>query len=200
VRNVIWVGCLILASTTAAAAQNWEVGGSMAVACIGSDGSICDNNAGPLVGAHVSRWFDDRIEIAGRWSRVGVPSFDGRTVYPVETRYSVTDRSREFVSALFIYHFLHEARIRPMVGGGTGLYGQAQRVTCEPFRCSDVPGLPPEGPHREWMEDIIVVAGLSGTAHPRLVWQAGWMAHRFANDHNSTTEFFFSVGYRFGRR
>lgn len=198
-RIVIWVGCLILTSTVAAA-QPWEVGGTVALACIGSDGSMCYQNSGPLVGAHVSRWFDDRMEIAGRWSRVGVPSFDGQTGFPVTLNYAVTDRSREFLSALFIYHFRHELAVRPMLGGGTGLYGESQLVACEPLRCAEVPGLPPEGRNRNWMQDVTFLVGLSGTPAPRWVWRLGWQAHRFGNDHNHTSEFFASVGYRFGRR
>jgi hypothetical protein len=197
VRIVICVTWLSLVSTTAIA-QTWEVGGSVASACLGSDGSLCGSGTHPLIGVHASWWIDDRFEISMRAARVAVPSFEFEAVDAGTVR--ITDRSQGFLSAMFIYHFAHEQRVRPILGLGTGAIARSERVLCEPSRCSEMLGLPPEGPPRKWMKDVILIAGLSGTATPRWVWRAGWLSHRFGNDENSTNELFAAIGYRFGRR
>lgn len=198
-RNVILVLCL-MGSATAAAAQTVEVGGSVAAGCLGSDGSVCGGGTHPLIGAHAGWWAADRIELSARVARVGRPPFRSSTVFPTTVEFEVTDRSSEFVSAMFIYHFRAGKAVRPMLGFGSGGFARAERVTCRPAGCGGVRGLPPEGAHRRWLLDQILVAGLSGFVGDRWVWRGGWLAHRFANDENSTIETFVGMGYRFGKR
>jgi len=198
VRSVILALCC-LAGASIAAAQDVEVGGSVAAACLGSDGSACGSGTHALLGAHVSWWIDDRVEVSGRVARVARPDHHFTQSFPSALEVSITDRSRDFLSAAVIYHFRRGGRVRPMLGAGSGAFAHVERVACQPLACELSPGLPPSGAQRRWRPDVIVVAGLSGTAGKRWTWRAGWLTHSFANDHNSTIETFAGVGYRFGK-
>src|SRR5687767_1083232 len=124
-----------VAAACVADAQTFELGGRIAAGCGGSDGSMCGGGTSPLVGAHASLWADDRIELSASVARVNRSSFDFEGEHlgmdnPVD--YSVTDRSRDFISLMFVYHFLKGQPVRPMLGIGSGWYADAQRVTCQP--------------------------------------------------------------------
>ena len=197
-RIMVLAAALSLASSLCAA-QVVEIGGTVSAGCVGSDGSGCGGGTHPMVSGHAAWWATDRIELTLRVSRHPLPDYDFETVYPTPVRGRVTRRAHDFVSVLFTRHFGRANAVRPMVGLGSGWYGRAQRLTCEPG-CSGGAGLPTAGDHREWMVDAIVLAGLSGVVKDRWVWRGGWLAHRFANDQNSTMEWFAGLGYRFGAR
>lgn len=154
----------------------------------------------PLPGAHVSWWVTEGVELSGRVGRVGRPPRQSAVSYPVEATVAFADRSKEFVSAVFVYHFLRDLGVRPMVGIGAGVFSDAQRVTCHPVACGDIPGRPPGGFSRRWRPDVILALGLSGMIRDRWVWRVGCLSHAFMNDHNSTIELFAGAGYRFGGR
>lgn len=199
-RIAIVTLCMSLAVVGNTAAQTVEVGASIASACVGSDGSICDDFEGRhlLAAAHASWWTGNRIELGARVARMGLRSQRLRTFQTPDVQWVVTDRSREFVSLLFTYHFLREHRVRPMLALGSGWYAAADRVTCETPGCEMLlPRYVTIGEHRRWLVDAIFVVGLSGVVRERWVWRGGWQTHRFANDENSTYEFFLGAGYRF---
>lgn len=198
---------LVLLSAGAAMAQKLEVGGTVAAGCLGSDGSICGGGTSPLVGAHASVWAANRVELTARVARAGREDYS----LPLsgQRELVVTNRSRSFVSFVFVYHFMEGRPVRPMFGLGSGWYSDARHVACRPASCEPPPpstvaggvvvsAVPDLGAFRDWDTDIIVVLGLSGTVRERWVWRGGWQSHRFANDENSTEEFFAGVGYRFG--
>jgi hypothetical protein len=199
VRAIIFATWLSLASTVGAA-QTVEVGGSIARGCLGIEGSACGAGSRPMLAAHATWWLTDRTDVGLRVAQVGPPDYRFETAFPVAIRGTVTDRSRQFVSALVVHHFTRATTVRPMLGLGSGWIAHSQRVTCEPPGCDQVPGAPREGEHRDLMVDAIVLAGLSSTIKDRWVWRGGWLSHRFANEENSTSEFFVALGYRFGRR
>jgi hypothetical protein len=184
---------------TLAAAQALGIGGSVAAGCLGSDGSVCGSGTHPLLGAYVAWWPADWTELDLRVSFIGLPSYSFQTEFPVKVRGTVADRSRTFVSAMFIHHFLPDRPVRPMLGFGSGGFARSARVACEP-RCDGTLGLPREGPSRTWMTDAILIAGLSGTISKHWDWRGGWLSHRFLNDENSTIELFVGINYRLGSR
>ena len=196
-RNLVLAASLTLFSTTATA-QVVEVGGSLASACLGSDGSMCGSGHRPMAAAYASLWPSEGVELTFRLSRVPLTSFGINTTFPTPVSMAVTRRSRQYISGLFTYHFRRGESIRPILGFGFGGYAQAQNVQCQSQDCSGVPGLPPEGHNRTWMTDVILLAGLSGPIGDRWTWRGGWLSHRFANDHHSTIELFAGIGYRFG--
>jgi hypothetical protein len=184
----------------AAAAQTFDVGGSLARGCVGSDGSACGSGAHPVLAAHAAWWLTERTDIGLRVSHMGLPDYGFETVFPVPVRGTVTDRSRRFVSLVVARHFTRATSVRPMLGFGSGWILHSRQVACEPPGCGEFPGATRAGDHRSRMVDVIVLAGLSGTVKERWVWRGGWLSHRFANDENSTSELFVALGYRLGRR
>lgn len=196
-RHVVLAASLVLFPAMTDA-QVMEVGATIAAGCLGSDGSACGTGTHTMPGAHASWWIGDRVELSARVARVALPAYRATTVFPTVVTFEVTDRSREFVSALFIYHFGRGKTIRPMLGFGSGGYAHSQRVRCEPVRCGGVAGVPREGQHRVWMTDAILAAGVSGDVGSHWMLRGGFLSHRFANDENSSIELFVGVGYHFG--
>ncbi len=197
-RWLLLTGCLLVAP--AAAAQNVEIGGTVGAGCLGSDGTPCGAGTNPMVGGHVSWWIDERIELTARAARLPLEPFGLSVSIPAPVSAAITRRSRDFVSGLATYHFRRGKRIQPMLGFGSGGFARAQHVRCDPPGCAGLAGLPLEGRRRTWMTDAIVVAGLSGTVGDRWRWRSGLLTHRFANDENSTLEYFVGFGRHFGSR
>jgi hypothetical protein len=193
--------CGLFAGVGVATAQTVEVGGRVAAGCVGSEGSICGGGTSPLAGGHVSLWFTDRYEINASAAHLGRDSFAFHaTSDPVPIDIEVTDRSRDLISFLFVYHFMSDRRVRPMLGIGSGWYSDAERVTCQPAGCStQLRGGPRLGQYREWDVDAVFVVGLSSIVQERWVVRGGWQSHRFGNEENMTQQFFVAAGYRFGR-
>lgn len=197
-----FVWCL-LASQVPVKAQTVEVGGRVGIGCAGSEDSLCGGTS-PLVGGHASLWLDKRYEFNVSAAHFGRESYAFRaTTDPFPIDIDVTDRSRDLVSVLFVYHFMKDRPVRPMLGIGSGWYSDAQRVDCQPAGCEDVwvrlHGGPPLGRHREWNVDAVFVVGLSGFIGDRWVVRGGWQSHRFGNDENMTQQFFVGAGRLFGR-
>jgi hypothetical protein len=199
-RGLVLAVCL-LGSAGMAAAQAIEVGGRVGAGCVGNDGSICGGGTSPLAGGHAALWFDDRVEISASAARVALDSFAFRATddpYPIDIE--VTDRSRDLVSVLFVYHFMKGSPVRPMLGIGSGWYSDAERVACQPAGCStQLRGGPLLGQYREWDVDAVFVVGLSGIIADRWVVRGGWQSHRLGNDENMTQQLFVGAGYRFGQ-
>lgn len=193
--------CILTVMTANATSQTLEAGGTVGAACIGNDGVFCDpaESRQLLFGGHVSLWLAERMELSMRVARLDRRPLRYRATQDPAVEVTIDDRSREFVSFLFIYHFLHDRPVRPSVGLGSGWFADAARVSCQPVGCEQL--LPSQrfGKDRIWRVDAIWQIGLSGTVRERWVWRGGWQAHRFANDENSTEELFVSVGYRLGR-
>jgi hypothetical protein len=180
-------------------AQVVEVGGTISAGCVGSDGSGCGGGTYPMVAGHAGWWATERIELSLRVTRHRLPDYGFETVFPTPVRGRVSGRAHDFASVQFARHFGRADAVRPMLGFGSGWFGRTERISCEPA-CDGTAGLPIGGDHREWMADVIVLAGLSGLVKDRWVWRGGWLAHRFANEENSTMEWFVGLGYRFGTR
>lgn len=179
-------------------AQSFELGATIAAACIGSDGSMCDDAEGtrPLLMGQARWWASERFDLGLSIGRLGRRSKQ-ILLFPDGVALDVTDRSRLFISAVATYYFLPRSRVRPMVGIGTGTYSDSQSVACDPSPCD--PFVLPEQfrDSRRWRADVILMAGLAGRAGQRWMWRAGWQSHAFGNDENSTHEFFAGAGYRF---
>jgi hypothetical protein len=180
-----------------ASAQTVELGGRCGVGCAGNEDSLC-SGASPLVGVHASVWAGDSVELSAQVARINREDLAFRA-FDVPVDITVTDRKRDFVSFLFVYHFMKDRSVRPMLGLGSGWYSDASRTSCQPAGCQTVLRSGPLlGQYRTWDVDAIFVVGLSGDVGDRWVWRGGWQSHRFGNDENSTQQFFAGAGYRFG--
>jgi hypothetical protein len=195
VRILVILFCLVAAS---ASAQTVELGGRFGVGCAGSEDSLC-SGASPLFSVHASVWAGDSVELSTQFARINREDLAFRA-FDVPVDITVTDRKRDFVSLLFVYHFTKNRLVRPMIGLGSGWYSDASRTSCQPAGCQTVLRSGPLlGQYRTWDVDAIFVVGLSGDVGDRWAWRGGWQSHRFGNDENSTQQFFVGAGYRFGR-
>jgi hypothetical protein len=198
-RTSVIAACFSIVATTATA-QVVELGGSVASACLGSDGSLCGNGHRAALAAHFSLWPSDSSELTVRVGRVPLQSIGFNTTFPTPISVAITDRSQGYVSGIFSYHFRRGRSVRPMVGFGWGGIASSEHVRCEPAICAETPGLQPEGDNRTWMHDVIWLAGLSGPIGARWTWRGGVLTHRFLNDENSTVEMVVGLGYRWPAR
>jgi hypothetical protein len=187
--------CLVAAS---AFGQTVEVGGRFGAGCAGSEDSLC-SGAAPLLGVQAGVWAGDSVELGAQFARIAREDLAFRAVdVPVDI--TVTDRKRDFVSFLFLYHFTKNRSVRPMLGLGSGWYSDASNTSCQPAGCRAILRSGPLlGQYRTWHVDAIFVVGLSGEIGDGWVWRGGWQSHRFGDDENSTQQFFAGAGYRFGR-
>ena len=179
----------------AASAQSLEVGGRLGIGCTGSEDSVCSGAKAPIVGAHAGIWLGHSVEFNASYTHLGLDEIRFREG---SIDYAITGRERDFISLLFVYHFMKDRPIRPMIGIGSGWYSQAERITCEPEGCNRVQriGGPLLGQYREWDVDAVFVVGLSGRVGERWIVRGGWQSHRFGNDENMTQQFFVGAGYR----
>ena len=179
-------------------AQSVELGATIAAACVGSDGSMCDDAEGtrPLLMGQARWWASERFDLGVSIGRLSLRSKQV-LLLPDDVALDVRDRSRLFISVVGTYYFLPRSRVRPMLGLGTGTYSDSQTVTCDPFRCDPLMLSEQYRDSRRWRVDVILMAGLSGRAGERWMWRAGWQSHALANDENTTHEFFAGAGYRF---
>jgi hypothetical protein len=179
-------------------AQSFELGATIAAACVGSDGSMCDDAEGtrPLLMGQARWWASERFDLGVSIGRLSLRSKQA-LLLPDDVALDVTDRSRLFISAVGTYYLLPRSRVRPMLGLGTGTYSDSQTVTCDPSPCDPLMLSEQYRDSRRWRVDVILMAGLSGRAGERWMWRAGWQSHALANDENTTHEFFAGAGYRF---
>jgi hypothetical protein len=193
-RALVVFLCLAAAS---ASAQTVELGGRFGVGCAGTEDSLC-TGASPLFGVNASVWTGASLELSAQYARISREDLAFRAFDdPVDI--TVKDRKRDFVSFFFVYHFMKNRAVRPMLGLGSGWYSEASRSSCQPAGCQTVLRFGPVlGQYRTWDVDAIFVMGLSGNVVDRWVWRGGWQSHRFGNDGNSTQQFFVAAGYRFG--
>jgi hypothetical protein len=194
-RVLVICFCLVAAG---ASAQTVELGGRFGAGCTGSEDSLC-TGASPLLGVQASVWAGDSVELGAQVARINRGDLAFRA-FDVPVDITVTDRKRDFVSFLFVYHFMKNRTVRPMLGLGSGWYSDASRTSCQPAGCQAILRSGPLlGQYRTWDVDAIFAVGLSGDARDRWVWRGGWQSHRFGNDENGTQQFFVGAGYRFGR-
>jgi hypothetical protein len=158
---------------------------------------VC-SGASPLFGAQASIWSGDSVELSAQFARINREDLAFRA-FDLPVDITVTDRKRDFVS-LFVYHFLKDRSVRPMLGLGSGWYSDASGTSCQPAGCQAILRSGPLlGQYRTWDVDAIFMVALSGDVGDRWVWRGGWQSHRFGNDENSTQQFFVGAGYRFNR-
>ena len=192
---------LMLLSSSSLTAQVVEVGGSLGVACAGTDGSGCNDNGLVTGGPYGSVLFGDRLEVGGRMVYLTLDDRNGFTVYPVALEFVETDRRRLYVQGLATYHFRPGTRVRPMLGAGLGAARRSQTIQCQDGACAGLAQVGLEsGSTHFWNTDRSVLAGVTFLPAPSLPIRAGWWWHSPFNDGFALSEVFLSVGYRFGAR
>jgi hypothetical protein len=191
---------MCLGGVSTAASQTIEAGATIALSCIGSDGSFCNETHSDLrtAGPFASIWFNDFIEVSGRVAWLDKPDLTGTLGRLAPSSFLVSDRERTIGQAEVIWHFRREERVRVMFGLGLGRYWESQLVTCEPVPCDAAlatAGLIAGRNHKSQLDRSILV-GVSAAVLPRLRIRAGWRYHNPLNDENALSEVFVGAGYQ----
>ena len=191
---------VVLALNAAAlAAQTFEVGGSVAASCIGSDGSLCSEGGLRTVGPAASIWLGDRVEVGARVIWFQLSDLSPTLTGPPTVDFAVTDRERTIAQGEVIWHFRRGKRVRPLLGFGVGRYWRRQVSSCSPQGCETAlgPGYS-FGSTKTSDSDQAIVAGLSVLLNPRVRLRGGWRYHNPFKDELAVPEFFLALGYRIG--
>jgi hypothetical protein len=197
--TVLLLPVLLELGAVAGAAQTFEVGGSIAGSCIGSDGSMCSEGNLLTAGPSASVWFADWVEVGARvvWFELNDLNGTLRGETTIDTR--TTERERRIAQGEVIWHFRRDRRIRPLFGLGVGRYWRSQVATCSPPGCEAAlgPGFP-AGRTSDSTSDVSLVTGLSVLLNPRLRVRGGWRYHNPFKDELAVSEYFLALGYRVG--
>jgi hypothetical protein len=189
---------MMLWCASAAAAQTFEAGATIATSCIGSDGSFCNDTHSSLrtAGPYASIRFNDFIEVSGRVAWLDKPDLRGSAGFGATSTFFISDRERTIGQAEIVWHFRRDERVRVMFGLGVGRYWDREMVTCEPAGCE--PSLASSGLTagriRKSQLDRSILVGLSAALHPRLRIRGGWRYHNPLNDENALSELFVGLG------
>ena len=211
------LGLLVVAAVLHSApgrGQSLEVGGIIATACRGIEGStLCGGGAHILSGVYLSLMVDDRIEIGGQVAKTGGKSeefriyrddppwnrqmfgFDRVPNAPARVDLAWVDQSRTFLVTRFLYHFLPGDRVRPVLGADFGQFIDRRTLVCQPSPCKSIFPVRQESSHHQ---DLGFIAGASIRATNRVRLRFGIQLHDFALESLSTSAWFAETGFRFG--
>ena len=198
--------------------QSLEVGGTIATACRGNEGSLCGGGAHVLSGVYLSLMVDDKVEIGVQDARIGGRSYEysigrddnqyNRQKFemvpnaPARIDLAFVDRSRTLLVSRFLYHFWRGQRVRPLLGAEVGQLIDRQNVVCQPSPLCEslVPLLVASrvGQESSYHSDFGFIAGASIRATNRVRLRFGIQLHDFAFEDLSTTVWFTETGFRFG--
>lgn len=202
---------LALSVPRPAAAQAFEVGGSLGVGARGSESELARQEALPVAGVHGSVLLGDRFETMVRvaWLDLNDP---GGTTYYADCRpefprscdpsVAVGVRSRltaprTFINGNALYHFRRGKPVRPFAGAGFGVMRDQEQVTCELAGCDAyLPGFRASTRTLSYA-DLIGVFGASVAVADRVVIRGAVHFHRPAGEELSLFETTAMVGYRF---
>ena len=216
--RTVRLGIVVVAAVLHAApgrGQSLEVGGTIATACRGIEGStLCGGGAHVLSGVYLSLMVNDQIEIGGQLARTGGPSeefsiyrddppsnrqifgFDKVPNAPARVDLASVDQSRTFLVTRFLYHFLPGERVRPILGAEIGQFIDRRTLVCQPFPCESIFPVRQERSHHQ---DVALIAGASLLATNRVRLRFGIQLHDVAFESLSTSVWFAETGFRFGR-
>jgi hypothetical protein len=206
---------LVLALPIAAAAQAVELGGGVSHGCTGDSSGFCGSDTGPMPAVHGGLWVSPRVQIVVRLANL--PLDDRSYSTARDARFDLVDdpaartlpridittasRSRRLFSAEVLYHFVSDGGFGAVLGAGLGDLSDRGTLSCLPAGCERV--LPALGSAAgEWtthINNLTLIAGLSGRAARRVQVSGGVRLHNFAGESLSTSELFLSAGVLFGR-
>jgi hypothetical protein len=206
---------LILTLPLTAAAQGFELGGSISQGCTGDSSGFCSGDVGPMPAVHAALWVSPKVQIALRIANL--PLDDQSYATHRDDRFNLADdsaartlsridikttaRSRRLVSGEVLYHFAPDGGLGALLGAGLGDLSDRGTLACLPAGCERV--LPALGSAAgDWashVNNLTMIAGLSGRVGHRLRMTGGVRLHNFAGESLSTSEVFLAAGVRFGK-
>ena len=114
---------------------------------------------------------------------------------------TTTSRSRRLVSGEVLFHFVRDGGFGAMLGAGFGDLSNRGTVACLPAGCERVLTAlgAAMGDWASHVNNLTMIAGLSGRVGHRLQMTGGVRLHNFAGESLSTSEVFLAAGVLFGR-
>ena len=206
---------LILGLPVSAAAQGFELGGSISQGCTGDSSGFCSGDIGPMPALHGGLWVSPKVQILLRlailplddqqYSTYRDDRFNladdpaARTLPRIDI--TTTSGSRRLITAEVLYHFVRDGGFGAILGAGLGDLSNRGTLACLPEGCERV--LPALGSAPgDWVShgnNLTMIAGLSGRVGHRLQMTGGVRLHNFAGESLSTSEVFLAAGVMFGR-
>jgi len=214
-RSIATVG-LILSLPVTVAAQGFELGGSVSHGCTGDSSGFCSGDTGVMPAIYGALWISPKVQFLLR--AANLPLDDQSYSTQRDDRFNLADdaanrtlaridvsstaRSRRLVSAEILYHFAPESGLEAVLGAGFGDLSDRARLTCQPAGCEGVLGArgSPVGDWASHVNNLTMVAGLSGRIGRRVRMTGGVRLHNFAGESLSTSELFLGAGMLFGKR
>ena len=206
---------LILGLPVTVAAQTFELGGSISQGCTGDSSGFCSGDIGPMPAVHGGLWVSPKVQILLRVANL--PLDDRSYSTPRDDRFNraddpaartlpridvtTTTRSRRLITAEVLYHFARDGGFGALLGAGFGDLSNRGTLGCLPAGCERVlPALgSAPGDWTSHVDNLTMIAGLSGRAGHRLQMTGGVRLHNFAGESLSTSEVFLAAGVLFGR-
>ena len=206
---------LILGLPVTVAAQTFELGGSISQGCTGDSSGFCSGDIGPMPAVHGGLWVSPKVQILLRVANL--PLDDRSYSTPRDDRFNraddpaartlpriditTTSRSRRLVSGEILFHFVRDGGFGAMLGAGFGDLSDRGTVGCLPVGCERVLTALGSaiGDWASHVNNLTMVAGLSGRAGHRVQMTGGVRLHNFAGENLSTSEVFLAAGVLFGK-
>ena len=209
------MAALILTLPVTAAAQRFELGGSISQGCTGDSSGFCSGDIGPMPALHGALSVSPRVQIVLRVANL--PLDDHSYSTHRDERFNRADdpaarmlpridittssRSRRLVTAEVLYHFVRDGGFGAMLGAGFGDLSNRGTLTCLPAGCEQVLTAlgSAAGKWASHVNNLTMIAGLSGRVGHRVQMTGGVRLHNFAGESLSTSEVFLAAGVLFGR-
>jgi hypothetical protein len=206
---------LILGLPVIVAAQRFELGGSISQGCTGDSSGFCSGDIGPMPALHGALWVSPRVQIALRVANLPLDDRSysthrderfnraddaaARTLPRIDI--TTTSRSRRLVSGEVLFHFVRDGGFGAMLGAGLGDLSDRGTLACLPAGCEHVLTAlgSATGDWASHVDNLTMIAGLSGRVGHRLQMTGGVRLHNFAGESLSTSEVFLAAGVLFGR-
>jgi hypothetical protein len=207
---------LMLGLPVTVAAQGFELGGSISHGCTGDSSGFCGDDTGVMPAIYGALWVSPKVQVLLRVANL--PLDDHAYTTHRDERFNLADdaaartlpriditttaRSRRLVSGEILYHFAPDSGLEAVLGAGLGDLSDRGRVACLPAGCERVLVAlgSTVGNWASHVNNLTMVAGLSGRIGRRVRMTGGFRLHNFAGESLSTSELFLGAGVLFGKR
>jgi len=206
---------LILGLPVTVAAQGLELGGSISNGCTGDSSGFCSDDMGPMPALHGALWVSPRVQVVLRVANLPLDdqsystyrndrlNFADDPVARTPSRIDITttSRSRRLVSGEVLFHFVRDGGFGAMLGAGLGDLSDHGTLACLPAGCERVLAATGSaaGDWTTHVNNLTMIAGLSGRVSRRVQMTGGVRLHNFAGESLSTSEVFLATGVLFRR-
>ena len=206
---------LILCLPVTLAAQGFELGGSISQGCTGDSSGFCGDDIGPMPAVHAALWVSPKVQIVLRVANLPLDDQSYSTHW--DERFNLADDpaartlpriditsssgSRRLVTGEVLYHFVRDGGFGAVLGAGFGDLSNRGTIACLPAGCERVLSAlgSSAGKWASHVNNLTMIAGLSGRAGRRVQMTGGVRLHNFAGESLSTSEVFLAAGVLFGK-